>query len=240
MDRNLIFDIGMHKAKDTFFYLKKGFKVVAVEANADFVNAAQAYFTAETASGALHIVHAALTDSEEDVEFYLNRTKDDWSSIYKDWAQKGGHDVEVTRVRSTNLHKVVQEYGVPYYIKCDIEGADGIFVDQLLHLPEKPQYVSVEAVHIEYLAKMYCAGYSKFMIVNQALSWNVQCPNPPREGNYFEMKFDGHMSGLFGQELPPDRWIGFEEACSLYLHFKTLVAKYPDIFFGWLDFHAAR
>ena len=35
--KNLIFDIGMHIGQDTEFYLKKGFCVVAVEANPKLV-----------------------------------------------------------------------------------------------------------------------------------------------------------------------------------------------------------
>ena len=35
--KNLIFDIGMHVGQDTEFYLKKGFNVVAVEANPKLV-----------------------------------------------------------------------------------------------------------------------------------------------------------------------------------------------------------
>ena len=33
MEKNLIFDIGFHKGEDTKYYLEKGYKVVAVEAN---------------------------------------------------------------------------------------------------------------------------------------------------------------------------------------------------------------
>ena len=30
---NLIFDVGLHTGQDTAFYLKKGFRVIAIEAN---------------------------------------------------------------------------------------------------------------------------------------------------------------------------------------------------------------
>ena len=39
-DRNLIFDIGMHIGQDTEFYLKKGFRVVAIEADPTLAEAA--------------------------------------------------------------------------------------------------------------------------------------------------------------------------------------------------------
>ena len=39
--KDLIFDIGMHKGEDAEFYLRKGFRVVAFEADADLVQALQ-------------------------------------------------------------------------------------------------------------------------------------------------------------------------------------------------------
>ncbi len=39
--RDLIFDLGMHTALDTKFYLDKGFRVVAVEANPRMVESAR-------------------------------------------------------------------------------------------------------------------------------------------------------------------------------------------------------
>lgn len=34
---NLIYDVGLHRGEDTDFYLKKGFHVVALEANPELV-----------------------------------------------------------------------------------------------------------------------------------------------------------------------------------------------------------
>ena len=42
--QNLIFDVGLHKGEDTDFYLKKGFSVVAFEADPDLVAACQERF----------------------------------------------------------------------------------------------------------------------------------------------------------------------------------------------------
>lgn len=67
-------------------------------------------------------------------------------------------------------------YGVPYYLKCDIEGADGLFVRQLLEEKRRPHFVSVEAISLELLALLYGAGYDRFQIVNQALNGFVSPP----------------------------------------------------------------
>ena len=42
MDANLIFDLGMHRGEDTELYLKKGFRVVAVDADAELCEQARA------------------------------------------------------------------------------------------------------------------------------------------------------------------------------------------------------
>ena len=34
---NLIFDIGFHKGEDTLFYLLKGYRVIAVDADPDLI-----------------------------------------------------------------------------------------------------------------------------------------------------------------------------------------------------------
>lgn len=40
MNNSLIIDVGMHTGRDTEFYLKKGFNVVAIEANPELVKKA--------------------------------------------------------------------------------------------------------------------------------------------------------------------------------------------------------
>lgn len=237
---DLIFDLGMHHALDTGFYLAKGFRVAALEANPAMVAAARSAHADAIARGALAVVDEALWErDDEEISFYLNAEKDDWSSAIKGWAEKGGHASQEIRVRSLTLSTLFDRFGVPRYVKCDIEGADELFVAQLLADRRRPAFVSIEAVSLGALARLHAAGYDRFQLVNQAFSGYVSPPNPPREGRYAEVQFTGHMSGLFGRELEPDRWIGFDEAARRYLDFMALRAADPLLAHGWLDFHAA-
>lgn len=59
LQQDLIFDIGLHRGQDTRFYLDKGFRVVALDANPGLCAAARQSFAAELALGQLHIVEAA-------------------------------------------------------------------------------------------------------------------------------------------------------------------------------------
>jgi len=236
---DLIFDIGMHRALDTSFYLNKGFNVVAIEANPQFIEAARRSLSKEIGGGRLTLIERAFWNSDDDtISFYLNSVKDDWSSAFKTWAEKGGHASEEITVKTISLGKLFETYGAPYYIKCDIEGADELFVRQLLAGSHRPSFVSIEAVSLDLLALLFAAGYDRFQVVNQALNGFAVAPQPPREGKFVAAQFNGHMSGLFGRELNPKRWVPFEVAAESYLDFRRLKRRDELLAHGWLDFHA--
>lgn len=238
---DLIYDLGMHHGLDTDFYLKKGFRVVALEANPDLCARGRERFAEAIADGRLEIVEAALSETDHGtLSFFVNPVKDDWSSAQKSWAEKGGHSsIEIT-VQAVTLHSLFRDHGVPYYIKCDIEGADLLFTEQLRASGELPDYVSVEAIAPGLLQHLKEAGYQRFALVNQALNWSLPAPNPPLEGNFAEVTFNGHMSGLFGREIDQTKWVDYEECLSRYNMFVTLIRKDDRLVTGWLDFHAAR
>ncbi len=238
--RDLIFDLGMHLGFDTAFYLKKGFKVVAIEANPKLVAGVKVNYRDNIASGELKIVERALSSSPVGAElrFYINPVKDDWSSVVKSRAEQGGHQSSEIVVAATNLPALCQEFGVPYYIKCDIEGSDIVFVKQLVELSTRPPFVSVECGTRDLILGLRDAGYERFQFVNQLLNGNTKCPEPAREGKYVESRFNGHMSGLFAKELEIERWVDFDAAISLFDKFADLKRLYPVLAPGWIDIHA--
>lgn len=237
---NLVYDLGMHKALDTKFYLDKGFRVVSLEANPGFAEAAGKEYAKEVESGRLTIIDRALWYAvDETISFYLNPIKDDWSSAFKGWAEKGGHATQEIKVPTITLSRMFDLYGVPYFIKCDIEGADELFVRQLLADGRRPTFISIEAVSLDALALLFAAGYDRVQIVNQAFSGSVAPPNPALEGEFVPVQFDGHMSGLFGRELPAAGWQTFVAATQDYLDFMRLHRRNELLAHGWLDFHVA-
>jgi FkbM family methyltransferase len=236
--RNLIFDLGMHKAFDTAYYLNKGFNVVALEANPKLASEGVQANLAAVSAGRLSVVDKALWEVDDArISFFLNAEKDDWSSAFKSWAEKGGHASTEISVPTTTLSKLFDAHGVPYFVKCDIEGADDLFVRQLLADRRRPAYVSIEAVSLDALAMLFACGYDRVQIVNQAFNGFVSPPNPPLEGTHVPVVFTGHMSGLFGRELPADGWKTFTEAAENYIDFLRLQKRDPLLAHGWLDFH---
>ena len=55
-----------------------------------------------------------------------------------------------------------------------------------------------------------------------------------------QVQFNGHMSGLFGRELPSDRWFSIDEVAERFLMWTKLREADPMLAPGWLDFHATH
>ncbi|MFN7021181.1 MAG: FkbM family methyltransferase [Phycisphaerales bacterium] len=259
--RPVIFDVGLHHGEDTDFYLRKGFDVVAVEADPRHVAKAKERFAGLIAEGRLEIVAAAVVDrsfTEPEIEFYVNLDKDDWGSTDAAYGARGGTRHEVIRVptvRMDELYTRVVRYGLStpampgprrvHYVKIDIEGGDHAALLGMVGVERSmlPKYISCEAIKLEYAALMSAIGYTKFKVVNQNLNWTRKLPNPPREGaggeGWFEYQFKGHSSGPFGEEAPGE-WLDFETAAEIYLAHKRMVRMSPTVSNAWFDFHGAR
>jgi FkbM family methyltransferase len=243
MDRHLIFDLGLHHGYDTEFYLNKGFKVIALEANPGMIEQARKNPVLATAEeeGRLGIVPMALWGSGgESISFYVNSVKDDWSSAVKKLAEKGRHPTREIKVATITLAQMFEQLGVPYYVKCDIEGADVIFSEQLMSQKELPAFVSAEECDARILAHFASAGYDRFQLVNQALHDFIVQPHPPREGRFVETKFTGHMSGLFGLDLPLDKWLPYHELNEWLAMYRSLTRRGFPMSDAWFDIHATK
>jgi FkbM family methyltransferase len=239
MDRQLIFDIGLHNGDDTRYYLAKGFKVVSLEANTVLSQKVAADLADHIASGQLTIIEKALAPTSEGmVSFFVNPVKDDWSSTTRSAAEKGLHEAVEISVPAITLQDIIAQHGTPYFIKCDIEGGDALFVRQLHQTTSRPAFVSIESMANNDLAYLYACGYDSFQLVNQQfISW-TKAPSPPREGLYVDAHFSAHMSGLFGRDLDPNEWISFDEAAERFTMWTRLRERDPKLAPGWMDFHA--
>jgi len=168
MQTDLVFDIGLHRRLDAKFYLEKGFKVVGVEASSAHCELVRKENPVQIQSGALIVAERALHErSNEIVKFYINPEKDDWGSLDRGAAEKGVGLAREVSVRTISLRDLISTHGVPYYIKCDIEGGDAIFVRGLLSIPARPAPVSIEATGADDIARLLACGYDRFQIVNQ-------------------------------------------------------------------------
>lgn len=213
---DLIFDVGMNICEDTDFYLKKGFRVVAVEANPAACAEAEARYSDEIAAGRLTVVNCAISESGQSLRFYVCRTMSAWSTaspkLRDQWAQQGAifDEIEVPGLRSTDL---ILQYGVPRYAKIDIEGFDLVCLKGFQLAGAAPRYLSVEVDFYtvgEMISLLQDLGYRRFALVSQKSVPSQRAPLDAKEGQSIEYEFRSGCSGLFGEELPAD-WVDARE-----------------------------
>lgn len=242
---DLIFDIGFHKGEDTAYYLAKGFRVVAVEANPDLVARGRDRFSDAIRSGALHIEHAALSEEAGQERTFFVSGFTDWSSLHRKLAARSQNGVREVTVTTTTLGALIEKHGLPYYVKSDIEGFDHVCASQLPALNEKPAYVSFELSALPIFDALEAAGYTGFQFLNQRIHDQRHWQAKEREGRAIRYQFtvspDGlpvDCSGPFGRDLPDERWIDVAKARERYAAYKALQSVDPELGVGWLDIHA--
>lgn len=227
----LIYDIGANNGDDTDFYLRKGFRVVAIEPNPKHVAFMQRRFVKEIASGDAVIIGKAALDRQGVMSLYVH-DHDDWSTLTKnDRFTEGNH--AVVSVDVVPLADLLRQYGNPYYVKIDIEGPEKEVVESMLGGGFRPRFVSVEInpQTPQILARLQGAGYTAFKVIDQALKCRVSQPVLPSEGRFAETTFTGLMSGPFGEEAYGE-WVSADLA----------MAYTREILSGrlrsWYDLHA--
>ena len=64
MERDLVFDIGVNNGEDTAYYLRRGFRVVGVDANPEMVASGEQRFHKEIRAGRLVLLNVGLAAEE--------------------------------------------------------------------------------------------------------------------------------------------------------------------------------
>jgi len=228
VDSGLVYDVGAHRGEDTQFYLDKGFRVVAIEANPALHPELETRFRRQLGSGQLTLLPCAIARTEGWVDFYVNEKASVWGTTDAAWALRNkrlGAPSRLMSVRAQRFEDVLIRHGVPHYLKIDIEGADMLCVEALRSMPAVPEFLSIESEKCvwEDLLREFdvleSLGYQKFKVVDQRRVADQVPPRPPQEGSYIAHRFAQGCSGLFGREVPGE-WLSRDEA----------VAKYRRIF----------
>ena len=163
-----IFDIGMFDASDTAYYLELGFRVVALEANPSARRARSA-----SASVAGFVGAAGLSQSHNIAGWIVGQILCSAQPILVQVFIFGGR-VEHKRpagsltVLGATIGELLHEYGIPRFIKVDIEGADRYCILPLTE-STRPAYLSFEVGEDfeELLNHAENIGYCAFKIINQ-------------------------------------------------------------------------
>ena len=163
----LVYDVGFNNGDDSAYYLNRGFRVVAVEANPELVEEGRIRFASEIAAGRLTLLNTAMWENRDaKLSFYINNTESGQSSLDPERGKKGGDYQEVT-VGTVSIKDLFAQYGVPWYLKIDIEGADEMVIRSLPRNGGVPKYISFELNHgcpaVELLSPL---GYAGFKLIN--------------------------------------------------------------------------
>jgi FkbM family methyltransferase len=261
MEKDLIYDIGANDGTDTVYYLSKGFRVVAIEANPILCSNLKQKFQSQISSGSLALLDLGISDVPGEAPFWVSELFSEWSSFKREVAGREGTAHHSVMVRTTTLADVFDQYGVPFYLKIDIDGLDHLCLSAI-DPADAPRYVSVEMNHGDGdndINTLKNKGYKQFKIISQVtranpiilLSWLSHGATPRNRIRiqHYDRLFRGktkdgqwafpqNSSGAFGEDTP-GRWLSYSQCLSAW---KQLHAM--DAFFlhggsaEWFDVHA--
>lgn len=225
MDDKLIYDVGMHQGEDSRFYLSRGYRVVGVEANPVLAGQIRETFASEIRSGQVQLVEKAIAPVRGTVKFGINRGMSIWGSISPQFLKRNvlnGVEIDYVDVEAVPFEEILREYGIPYYMKVDIEGMDMQCVLALHQFKDRPKFVSLESTvtggvsefqhGFNELAHLWVLGYRHFKYVDQGalVRGDLNGKTLDLEGPPVSY-MDWGGSGPFGEETP-SRWLTIEEA----------------------------
>ncbi len=187
MQADLIYDVGMGNGDDTAYYLRRRFRVVAIDANPVAVEQASRRFASEIKAGRLSILNVGFCEKEGEIPFWVCDSVPEWSSFGEAIASREGAVCHQIQVFCRSFKSVLAEFGVPYYLKLDIEGREIFCLRDLMGSDELPQYVSFEQNRssFEALPLLHKLGYTGFKLISQVNYLPVQYP-PTRDERYHQ------------------------------------------------------
>ena len=103
-----------------------------------------------------------------------------------------------------DIKDVFRRFGVPFYLKIDVEGVDLLVLDSLYNMDARPKYVSIEFDKVDFgaleaeLRTLSDLGYSRFKVVQQN-------PSPGQE--YSTTTLDGPVSITPSSGMRPGRLV---------------------------------
>jgi FkbM family methyltransferase len=256
-DPNLVYDVGMHDAADSAYYLSQGYRVVAVEANPHFAERAERRFVREIGEGRLTILNLGIAPGEGEATFWVCEDHSDWSSFDREIAAREGAGHHPIHVPLRPFREILEEHGIPRYCKIDIEGNDHICIDAMT--PDcRPPFVSVELSPRPLLERLRELGYDRFKVIHQlsfttpnrlfyalkagipeprmreSLEWANRLVRRQRDRGW---RFAVGSSGPL-PERTRGRWLDEREAQSLYQELERARRDGRAAPNDWFDVHA--
>jgi FkbM family methyltransferase len=126
---DLVFDIGAHAGNRVRGFASLGCRVVAVEPQPDFARLLRALFGR---SPQIVIIEAAVVDSAGRRVLSLSERTPTVTTVTSTWRDARAKDPDFARVRwnrridveATTLEHLIERFGVPAFVKIDVEGSE--------------------------------------------------------------------------------------------------------------------
>lgn len=188
--QNLIFDVGLNIGQDTGFYLSQGYQVLAIEADPALAEAARKKFDREIREGRLEVLNVGIGDKSGFADFWICDGKPQFNSFHRQIAARDSYSHHSIKIPVLRFASIIERYGVPHYLKIDIEGNDMLCLDALCP-STLPKYLSVESEcpldaenpsvedGLRTLQKLYSLGYRHFKLVDQYTLCSLSMPASP-------------------------------------------------------------
>lgn len=221
----IVYDFGANRGNNIPYYIRQGFRVVAVEANPKLASLIEEKYRHDDR---VIVVNACLVEeqSEGQMKFFVHKSLDVLStSSAVGLNTEDYEEIEVIKVTPKYLF---DKFGGPFYVKIDIEGLDGPISLATLKAAAGLAYISVEVHSIVPFCNLVAYGFSEFKIIEGASvgsGYYDICPTGSAAG----YKFSLHDAGPFGEDIPGD-WMNADETFAYLARQGT----------GWKDIHARR
>lgn len=169
---SLVFDIGSNYgqfAKSCLVMFGFDSKIICVEPNPHIVNE-----TRNVLGPNIHILNYAVASRDNlDLDFYINTKASGVSTVSHEWMEKsrfapGGGWIAPIKVKTITLDTLIAQYGLPDFIKIDVEGFE---FDVLQGLSQKAGIISFEWTEEVFdntencVLKLKNLGYTEFTYI---------------------------------------------------------------------------
>ena len=257
-ETNLVYDVGMHVATDSAYYLRRGYDVVAVEANPVLAEEGRRRFRSECEAGRFTVLNVGVAESEGEADFWICDDWTAWSSFDRRIASRNGNAHHAVRVQLCPMRRIVEKHGLPYYCKVDIEGHDRYCLDGFT-ADFRPGFLSVEFSNHPFIDRMRDLGYDRFKLIHQLSfsppsarerSLRSLVPHPKLRAGLERVRglfagalTDGTWYFKVGSSGPlpwdtPGPWLTYEQAVSVQDRLRSQFKSGKLTLFDSFDVHA--
>lgn len=228
----VIYDFGANNGDDVPYYLKKADRVVAVEANPALCREMEERFSAAIEEGRLRVENCVLVGEggAPEVQFYLHKRHHVLGQFPEPDASVRG-DYEKVLLPSRPVMELLRQYGSPYFVKIDMEGADEAILREILRKGVRPPFISAELQSIRVFALLAGMGeYGAFKLVDGAtVARKYKDHWIEVDGRRERYSFPEHSAGPFGDDVAGE-WMNADDLFEVLAKEKL----------GWKDLHATR